>query len=157
MSNDNSWIESAKTLYKWNFIAWAFATALLLIKPIIDLNTGGFGVPLPFPPLLWMFLASPGVFIFFSLSQKLSTSDPKKSAEVFDRIWRVQNPLGIIGLVGAIVGGLPFFANFSGLVSNLGQLWYNLDLILPWISLYGFVLTYLIAREINRKRKATTS
>jgi len=152
-TNNNSWIEAARWLYLCNFTAWVFATGLLIIKPFLDMNTGGYGIVLPVPPLVWMFLAGPGVVYFFIQSRKLEASKPEQAEKTFDRIWSVQKPTGIAGLVGAIVGFLPFSVNFFGLLSNPGALWYNLDLILPWVSLYGFVATYWIARVINLQRR----
>lgn len=160
MSTRDNWIESAKLLYKWNFFAWCLATGILALKPLLDLLFRAEFIDHPIRPLILMGAAFPGVFIFYRQSQKLNASDLSKSNQIFKKIMKLQSPTGIAGLSGAVLGLVPFLVNFIGIFTIMGDdenffshLWLNLNLMLPWVSLYGFVTTYIIALRINARRK----
>lgn len=160
MSKGNNWIQSTKLLYKWSFFAWCGATAMLVVKPILDLLFRAQFIEFPAQPLILMGAAFPGVFHFYRQSKKLDSNDLPNSNTVFEKLMKLQNPTGIAALVGAVLGLIPFLVNFIGMFTILGEgenqlshIWLNLNLMLPWVSLYGFVTTYIIALRINARRK----
>jgi predicted ferric reductase len=160
MEQNKNWVNSVKSLYLWNLIAWSLATLILASKPIIDTLAKSDWVENPLQSLVYMALAFPGTLYFFLQSRKLEPSEINKSHDIFDRIMRVHTPTGIAGLAGAVLGLLPFLANILGPFSaseDLGTwldiIWLNVGLLVPWVSLYGFVTFYVIAAVINKRRK----
>lgn len=160
MELNNKWVESIKSIYLWNLIAWSAATLILVLKPIIDTLVKSDFIDNPVQALIYMALAFPGTLYFFLQARKLNAADQVQAEATFDRIMKVHNPAGIAGIVGAVLGLLPFLVNVTSPFMNAGVeasalelFWMNANLLLPWISLYGFVTFYVVAAVINRKRK----
>ena len=151
MSNKSPWQRQVFHLYRNSLFAWAFGLGLLVIhSAVIFLSIKG---PSPFDQnLIPMLLAAPGLNYFYRTSKKLVHQSDSEAKVTFQKIMKWQNPLGIVALVGAIAGLLPFLVNFFGVLAlSANDIWFNLGLMVPWISLYGFVATYLIARSIAKK------
>lgn len=162
MAVDNGWVFSAKRLYFWNLVAWAFATGILLLKPLLDYLFHYDFIEFSLPTYLTMFAALPGILYFYLLSRKLSSGDLPLAHQTFEKIMKVQTPTGLAALGGAILGVIPFLVNFIGIFTIMGDeetlfghVWLNLNMMLPWVSLYGFVASYFIARNVNKARIQT--
>lgn len=158
MSSENLvWIDQSKKLFATSFLAWCLATSLVLVKLVYELIAG-----FPFPTfilqqLLAMLAALPGVLYFFVQSRKLNVENLVETNLVFDKIMRFQKPTAIAAIVGGVLGFLPFLANFIGFFYLIGDevalyLWVNIELLVPWISLYGFITFSSFALALNRQR-----
>jgi len=169
----SKWIRNIYRVYVISFIAWAAATAVLLGRLVITKPSEGFDLTSPIASVLFMLCALPGLLYFLLQSRAMQHADLAEANTRMNRVMALQNITGIIAVAGAILGFLPFVVNVLGVVGllftepqvigdpalgdsiNGGPAAFaaNLGLILPWVSLYGFVATYVAALNINRQRK----
>ena len=157
MSLQNHWVSKAKRLFAASFYAWVLATTLVVVRVISEVFFGeGFSF-FYVQQVLAMFAALPGVLYFFLQSRKMSEKNLAGANVIFDKIMKFQKPTAILAFVGGGIGLLPFLVNLLGflglLVSGaLTDLWANLDLMIPWASLYGFITFSVAALVLNRQR-----
>ena len=158
MSKEVGWVASVKKLYFVSLIAWGIGVAVLLGGSLLQLVLQPGYWDFPVMALVTMSAALPGLLFFYLLSKRMDESDLAASGVLFERIMRLQTPTGIVALIGGVLGALPFLVNVLGVFTlsvGDGAFLMNLGLIVPWISLYGFIATYLIAVSLNKKRKQT--
>lgn len=153
MSDDQAglppWVREAYNLYLWSLIAWAVGFGLSAVVLLVSALGGGFTHPFAPTAVVLMSLALPGLLYFFIASRRMLRKDVNESGLIYEQIMVIQNLTGIIAIIGAVVGAWPFFAGLSGGLGSID----NLPMMLPWVSLYGFVVTYICALGINRRRK----
>ena len=162
------WARQAYRLYLGSLIAWAVGFGLVLVaqiaasiqsagEPRIDILYSGF-----------MLAALPGLLYFFLSTRKMLRIDEAAAQGTFNRVMVVQHITGVIAMIGAVLGFVPFLVNFVGfftlpfmfagepemqMASPWSMLAQNAGMFIPWISLYGFVVTYIAALVIDRRRK----
>ena len=153
-STPGSWQKRIYLVYLVSLLAWAAVTAFMLIRFFIDgmkfenyLSSTSSGIG-------YMFMALPGLAFFFWQSRKLREANLDEAFRILDRIMFIQHLTGIFAMVGGLLGSIPFLVNFfSVLTSTPADLWNNLPMMLPWVSLYGFITTYIFALVISRRAK----
>ena len=158
MTKKLAWIDQAKHLYFWSFIGWLSVTLLVLVNILSGLlseNQEGVVLQLAQPTntLYLMLAAGPGIVYFYLQSRKLDTSKSEESSVIYGKIMVIQLPTGWIATAGAFLGLIPFLVNFMGIFTiGFENLWINVPLIFPWVSLYGFVATFIISLRLNKRR-----
>lgn len=165
-----AWARKTYVLYLVSLIAWAVGITVATIPAVIMMVTypsdEGFDVS-PFFEVILMLCAFPGLLYFFVQSRKFRRFDPETADSTMNNIMTWQNITGVVAIAGAVIGFIPFSVNALGFLS-LGlvngdsidggsiAIGPNLVMIVPWVSLYGFVATYICAMVFNRQRKSAT-
>lgn len=157
MSQTQAWIGNAKRLFAASFFAWCFAAGLVLFKVSFESIFGSGFSTIYIQPVLAMFAALPGVFYFYLQSRKMDADSLVEANRIFDKIMKFQKPTAIAAFVGGGIGFLPFLVNFLGFFGLLGRgvipvFWANIEMMVPWVSLYGFIAFSIAAMVINRQR-----
>ncbi len=160
------WVRTTHRLYFGSLIAWSVGFALVVVAHVVVLLNfrGGSDVQVIYAGL--MLLALPGLLYFYLFTRKMLHTDEAQAQQIFSRVMVVQHVTGIVAMAGAVLGFLPFAANMIGLLTipfedpslPVSDFWptlaSNAGMFIPWISLYGFVVTYIVALVINRRRKS---
>ena len=154
-ANIPAWQQQTYQLYLTSMIAWGIATFALCIDFFTTGMPTDFYFSSPLMGILLMVLALPGLSFFLWQSIKLrDESDPRQAQRTFNRIMSMQHPPGIAGMIGGVLGFVPFVINFGSIFTmSPSDVWINIALLLPWVSLYGFITTYILALVLNKKRK----
>ena len=162
------WIKQAHRLYLGSLIAWGVGFALAIVAQVaVSIQFDG-GPGIQFLYSGFMLAALPGLLYFYLSSRKMLRTDEAQAQATFARVMIVQHITGVIAMVGAVLGFVPFLVNFVGffslpfmfagdpemqMASPWSMLAQNAGMFIPWISLYGFVVTYIAALVIDRRRK----
>ena len=153
-STNGNWQKNLYLVYLVSLIAWAAVTVFLIIRFFIDGMPFEFYLSSNLSGIGFMFVALPGLGFFFWQSRKLREANSEEAYVILNRIMAFQNPTGIVALAGGFLGSFPFLVNFFGILTmSPSDIWNNLPLILPWSSLYGFIITYIFALVISRSAK----
>lgn len=156
-----AWAGKVHQLYFVSLIAWAAATLPIVIQALMTVWPEDFYITEPHVAVGLMLLALPGLLFFYLQSRKMRNANEAQAHTIFDRIMAVQHLTGVIAVGGAFLGLLPFVINFFGFLdvssTSLLDLWINVPMMLPWVSLYGFVATYIIAIGLSKSRHKKTN
>ena len=151
-SKPSDWRKQFQLLYLVSLIAWAVAASVSLANVLTSQDHGSY-IASPRNLFICMLEALPGILYFFIQSRRLTNADPIKASKIAGQVMIIQHITGAMGVAGAGLGLIPFAINFYGfLISKPSDMWLNVGTMVPWISLYGFVTTYIIAMRINRRR-----
>ena len=160
------WSTNIYRLYLVSFIAWAVGTGVLLIADVLEPSDAELNLMHPFVAVLLMLCGLPGMLYFFLQSRKLRSAEPQRADTIMHRIMVFQHVTGVAAIVGAVLGLLPFLVNVSSFVITLFTMtsladwlmWLpsGLAFMIPWVSLYGFVATYIVAMVIYRQRRRSS-
>ena len=149
-----TWQKRIYQVYLVSLSAWAAATAVLLVRFFVDgmkfesyLSSTSSGIG-------YMLMALPGLAYFFWQSKRLRNANSDEAFRILDQFMIIQHITGIIAMAGGLLGSLPFLVNFFGVLTSAPtDIWNNLPMMLPWVSLYGFITTYIFAWVISRRAR----
>lgn len=144
-TKNNRWRRQFFILYVVSIIAWGLGTGLTAFSVY---SYGGMDYT-----LYAMFAALPGLTFFLIQSIRLQKAPELDAQRMAKTLFIVQLVTGAPGAIGAVLGSPIFAINFLGALSSPIQDWgMNLWMMAPWVSLYGFMVTFLFSFLIYRNR-----